>query len=138
MRQNGKISLLSCARNAYQDGKKNVSEYDLIPHGELPTDVHRNRHDYLGRAPAGADARSAAAATAAAPEEPAAAAGPVTPRAAPADGAPRHSPEPVPAARDSRLHSLPLCAAVLEPNLHLDLAEPQVVRNLLVKTNDVL
>ena len=92
--------------------------------------MHGDGDDNLGRAPAGDDARTATAA-----KQPSTA-GPALPsRAAYASGPagqPAAAAESVSAvAGDARLDPLPLGAAVLEPDLDLHLAQPQVVRDLL-------
>ena len=104
-----------------------LKEFYLISHCKLPTDVDRNRYNNLGSSSSGAYTGSAAAPSAV---EEASAAGPMTSGATPDGGAPRVTPESVAAARDARLHSLPLGAPVLEPDLDLDLAKPEVVRDL--------
>ena len=88
--------------------------------------MHGDGDDDLGRAPAGADARPAAAS-----KQPSTA-GPALPsRAAAYACGPAGQPtESVAAAGDARLDPLPLGPAVLEPDLDLDLAQPQVVRDL--------
>ena len=90
--------------------------------------MHGDGDDDLGRAPARADPRPAAAA-----KQPSAA-GPALPTRPTAVWSARQTPaaEPVSAvAGDARLDPLPLGAAVLEPDLDLHLAQPQVVRDLL-------
>ena len=82
--------------------------------------MDRNRNNNLGSASTCAYAGSAA--TAASSVEEATAAGPMASAATADGGPPRVTPESVAAARDARLHSLPLGAAVLEPDLDLDLA----------------
>ena len=104
----------------------------LIPHGKLAADVHGDGDDDLGRAPARADPRPIASSAAKQP----ATAGPALPTRNsavwPAGQPPAPAAEPVSAvAGDARLDPLPLGAAVLEPDLDLHLAQPQVVRDLL-------
>ena len=107
-----------------------INRLHLISHGKLAADVHGDGDDDLGRAPARADPRPAASA-----KQPSAAgpALPSRPTAVWSAGQPAASAaEPVSAvAGDARLDPLPLGAAVLEPDLDLHLAQPQVVRDLL-------